>query len=267
MINYIKLNIFCNIMEKDIVAIIMAGGLGARMNSDIPKVLHKIYKIPMIVHILLKLKEFRNIRNLKQILIVVGKYKEQIQNIIEEFIELPYITYIEQCDPKGTGHAIKCCSNELIKYKHCDVIILSGDVPLFSTLYMDLLTKNLNKARIVITELENSNGYGRIIINNKKFEKIKEQNDCMNEELYINKVNCGIYSFNVEILLKWISFIKNNNSQGEYYLTDIVELIKIGENIDIDMLEIPTQKQYQIMGVNTIKQLEELEIIFIKSLS
>ena len=72
-------------------------------------------------------------------------------------------------------------------------------------------TKNLNKARIVITELENSNGYGRIIINNKKFEKIKEQNDCINEELYINKVNCGIYSFNVEILLKWISFIKNNN--------------------------------------------------------
>jgi len=67
-------------MEKDIVAIIMAGGLGTRMNSDIPKVLHKIYKIPMIVHILIKLEEFRNIRNLKQILIVVGKYKEQIKN-------------------------------------------------------------------------------------------------------------------------------------------------------------------------------------------
>jgi bifunctional UDP-N-acetylglucosamine pyrophosphorylase / glucosamine-1-phosphate N-acetyltransferase len=253
--------------ERGIVAIIMAGGLGSRMNSDTPKVLHKIYKIPMIVHILIKLQEFKKIRDLKQIFIIVGKYKDEIKSTIEKYIKIPYITYVDQYDPKGTGHAIQCCSNELLNYKDSDAIILSGDVPLFSTISMNHLVSNLNKARIVTTEIENPAGYGRIITNNNIFERIKENNDCTIDELDIKKVNCGIYAFNVEVLLKWISEIKNNNSKGEYYLTDIVELIKNGENTEIDILEISTEKQYEIMGVNTPEQLKNLEEKFIKSLS
>lgn len=246
-------------MEKDIVAIIMAGGLGSRMNSNIPKVLHKLNQLPMIVHILLNLKEFRKYRNLKQILIVVGKYKVEIQKTIEEFIILPYVTYIDQDEPKGTGHAVKCCSNELLKYNDCDVIVLSGDVPFFSPQSMQLLTQNLNNVRIVVTKLENPNGYGRIITDDGKFLHIKEHNDCSIEELKIQTVNCGIYSFNVNTLLKWISYIKNNNSKEEYYLTDIIQLIKEGENINIEMIDMPTDKHYEIMGVNSIDQLETLK--------
>jgi bifunctional UDP-N-acetylglucosamine pyrophosphorylase/glucosamine-1-phosphate N-acetyltransferase len=142
----------------------MAGGLGTRMNSNIPKVLHNICSVPMIVHILLNLEEFSKYKNLKQIFIVVGKYKEEIKNTIEKYINLPYITYIEQVHPKGTGHAIKCCSECLLQYKDCDSIILSGDVPLFSPLSMFSLTNNLKTARIAITEMDNPSVYGRIII-------------------------------------------------------------------------------------------------------
>jgi bifunctional N-acetylglucosamine-1-phosphate-uridyltransferase/glucosamine-1-phosphate-acetyltransferase GlmU-like protein len=249
-------------MEKDIVAIIMAGGLGSRMNSNIPKVLHKLNKLPLIVHILLNLEVFSKRINLKQILIVVGKYRVEIQNTIEEYIKLPYITYVQQDEPKGTGHAVKCCSNELLKYNDCDVIVLSGDVPFFSPQSMFLLTQDLNNVKIVVTEMENPHGYGRIITDNYRFLRIKEHNDCSIDELNIQKVNCGIYSFNVNILLKWISNIKNNNAKEEYYLTDIIELIKEGENIDIEMIEIPIDKHYEILGINTIEQLEMLERTF-----
>jgi bifunctional N-acetylglucosamine-1-phosphate-uridyltransferase/glucosamine-1-phosphate-acetyltransferase GlmU-like protein len=251
-------------MERDIVAIIMAGGLGTRMNSNIPKVLHNICSIPMIVHIIFNLQEFSKYRNLKQICIIVGKYKEEIKTTIENYVKLPYITYIEQNEPKGTGHAIKCCSDCLLQYKDCDSIILSGDVPLFSYSSMISLTNNLNKARIVITEVDNPTGYGRIVINNNIFVRIKEHNECSTEELKIKKINCGIYSFNVEILLKWINCIKNDNSKKEYYLTDIIELIQFGEKIDIDTFEISTENQHEIMGVNTIEQLHILEEKFLK---
>lgn len=251
-------------MEKDIVAIIMAGGLGSRMNSNIPKVLHKLNDIPMIVHILLNLQKFGEHKNLKQILIVVGKYRYEIQNTIQKYIQLPYISYILQEEPKGTGHAVKCCSNELSKYNDCNVIVLSGDVPFFSPESMNLLTNNLSGVKIVTTEMINPHGYGRIIMENGVFFRIKEHNDCSGDELIIKKVNCGIYAFNVNILLKWIPCVKNNNVKEEYYLTDIIELIKEGENIDIEIIDMPIDNHYEIMGVNTIEQLKVLEKKFSK---
>jgi bifunctional UDP-N-acetylglucosamine pyrophosphorylase/glucosamine-1-phosphate N-acetyltransferase len=117
----------------------------------------------------------------------------------------------------------------------------------------------MNKVKIVTTNIDNPNGYGRIVTDNGKFVRIKEHNDCSREELEIKTVNCGIYSFEVDILLKRVPEIKNDNSKGEYYLTDIIEIIKNGENIDIEMVGIPHDKQYEITGVNTVEQLNSLE--------
>ena len=77
--------------------------------------------------------------------------------------------------------------------------------------------------------------------------------------LSILKINCGIYAFNTEILCKWLPFITNNNKKHEYYLTDIVEIIKREENIDIEMYDLPTEKMIEVIGVNTIEQLTALE--------
>ena len=244
-------------MEKDLVVIIMAGGLGTRMESDIPKVIHKLAGLPMINHIL---RNLRKLKNIKQILIVVGKYRNQIQEAIESEadLNLSNITYVNQLQALGTGHAIQCCINELIKYPNSNTLILSGDVPMFSSNSMINLINNLDKARIVITTNNNPTGYGRIIINDDKFERIVEQNDCTPEQLSILKVNCGIYSFNTEILCKWLPFIRNNNKKHEYYLTDIVEIIKREENTEIELYDLPSDKIIEVIGVNTISQLNEL---------
>lgn len=246
-------------MNKDLVVIIMAGGLGTRMESNVPKVIHKLAGIPMINHILRNIKKLENKIILKQILIVVGKYRTQIQKAIEEkYLDLHNITYIEQKEPLGTGNAIQCCISNLIKYPNSNTLILSGDVPMFSTDSMFHLINNLDKARIIVTTNNNPTGYGRIIMKNERFDKIVEHNDCTDEELSIVKVNCGIYAFNTEILCKWLPFINNNNKKHEYYLTDIVEIIKSEENTEIELYDLPSEKMIEVIGVNTISQLNQL---------
>jgi UDP-N-acetylglucosamine diphosphorylase/glucosamine-1-phosphate N-acetyltransferase len=245
-------------MNKDLVVIIMAGGLGTRMESNIPKVIHKLGGIPMINHILHNLQSLENKMNLKQILIVVGKYRCQIQEAIEEYLNLTNITYVNQPEALGTGHAIQCCISELIKYSNSNTLILSGDVPMFSTDSMFNLVNNLYKARIITTTNDKPFGYGRIIIKNDKFERIVEHNDCTNEQLNIKQINCGIYAFDTELLCKWLPFINNNNKKQEYYLTDIVEIIKNGENAEIELYDLPRDKIIEVIGVNTIAQLHEL---------
>lgn len=248
-------------MDKELVVIIMAGGLGTRMESNTPKVIHKLDGIPMINHILHNLQNLEEKIHLKQILIVVGKYRYQIQQAIEEDNNLimSNITYVNQPQPLGTGHAIQCCIGELTKYPNSNTLILSGDVPMFSTNSMFRLVNKLNNARIIITSMDNPEGYGRIIIKDDKFEKIVEHNDCTPEQLSIVKINCGIYAFDTEILCKWLPSISNNNKKCEYYLTDIVEIIKREERVDIELYEIPSDNKVEVIGVNTITQLNELE--------
>jgi len=248
-------------MEKSIVAIILAGGLGTRMESDIPKVLHKINGIPMIIYILKNLINLNKLIHVKKILIVVGKYRENIQKEIEKYINLSSIIYVNQPEPLGTGHAVNCCIDELIKYPDTNTLILSGDVPFFSINSIIKLTENVLLARIVAMEMINPEGYGRIVIKNNKFEKIVEHNDCDPIELGVKKVNCGIYCINTECLIKWLPSIKNDNAKGEYYLTDVIKIIKDEEKQDIEIYEIGYSDSYEVMGVNNKQQLFELEII------
>ena len=246
-------------MNKSIVAIIMAGGLGKRMESNTPKVLHKVGGIPMINHILLNLKEISTFVNLEKVIIVVGKYKDQIKDIIEELVDLPKIVYVMQEVPQGTGHAIMCCKNELVEHPHSNVLILSGDVPLLSTYTMKNLLSMKSDVKLIITKMDDPTGYGRIVINDGIFEKIVEQKDCSKQELEIVEINGGIYCIKSNLLCKYLSYLRNDNNQSEYYLTDIIEIIKIHEKIDVDMLEIENEKKYEIIGVNTVQQLLELE--------
>ena len=169
--------------------------------------------------------------------------------------------YVEQIEPMGTGHAIQCCRSELLKHQNMNVLILSGDVPLISSLLMLKMVKNLNTIRIAVTCLENSNGYGRIVEQDGKFDKIVEENDCDTVQKTIQKVNCGLYAVDCNTLCRYLPYLKNNNSQNEYYLTDIIEIIKTQEKLDIEMYEINKETQYNIMGVNTPEQLKELEKI------
>jgi len=244
-------------VAENSIVVIMAGGLGKRMNSDLPKVLHLIQGEPMLVRIL---KEAYTIEPYR-IYIVVGKYKSLIENTIRQYIDWDSyrISLVEQPEALGTGHAIQCCVPELMNHLEKKVLILSGDVPLLTAKTMKTMMVDLKKVRIMTTHIQDPTGYGRIICPNGFFVKIKEEKDCLPEEKKIKKINCGIYAFDIDILCRYLPKLTNKNSSKEYYLTDIIEWIKIGELINIDMFDIPEENQFEIMGVNTKEQLEALE--------
>jgi len=239
-------------MQNNII-LIMAGGLGKRMNSSLPKVLHLLKEKPLIIHVIETALKINPIK----IGIIVGKYREIIEITINKYLkDISKIEYIIQPEALGTGHAIMCCNNFLSNYKTYNVTILSGDVPLIKSDTLKRLNTSLNKceATILINKLDNPYGYGRIIIDRDQFIKIVEEKDCNEIESKVDLVNSGIYSFKSNTILNNITKITNNNKQNEYYLTDIFNFIN-KKSIDLLYLE----NKYEIMGVNTPEQLISLE--------
>jgi UDP-N-acetylglucosamine diphosphorylase/glucosamine-1-phosphate N-acetyltransferase len=232
------------------VVLIMAGGLGKRMNSELPKVLHELNGLPIIVHVL---KSALNMDATSIIYIIVGAFREQIEKVVNQhFFKSDYFRYITQSEPLGTGHAIQCCLPVLQQqFPSVKVLILSGDVPLFSTKSMREMMNIQSKATIVATQMEEPYGYGRII---QHPLRIVEEKDCTDEEKHVKMVNCGIYAFENETLCQNLPKIKNENKQNEYYLTSIFETIQG----TIRLYEIPAEKQYEVSGINTPEQLEEM---------
>lgn len=244
--------------HKNSVILIMAGGLGKRMNSEVPKVLHLINNKPMIVEIIetsLKL-------NIHKIGIIVGKYYAVIKETLEQYLDTNVIaskiSFIMQNEPLGTGHAILCCKNFLEKMPSYiyNVCILSGDVPLISVESINNLLNDTEFCNILIANIDEPSGYGRIVLENNKISKIVEEKDCTEEEKQIKFINGGIYTFNIKVLLQYIDKIDNNNKQNEYYLTQLFEVfvknyIPINYKIVENILE--------ISGVNDKQQLLILE--------
>ena len=251
------------------IVIIMAGGLGKRMESNLPKPLHMVtnpisldIQYPMLIHVIMTAVKL----NPKKIFIIVGRFRDIISNTINKYIQQGLITnpdiieYQDQEFALGTGHAIKCCLPQINFYQNEKVLILSGDVPLisFETLYNLSSISNTNK--LLITELSNPYGCGRILLNeSNNIVGIKEEKDCNEEEKQIKLVNCGIYIITVSDLINLIPQISNNNKSKEYYLTDIIYLM-IANNIPIDTFILEKNLQWEIKNVNTKKDLEDLNL-------
>jgi len=229
--------------------IILAGGLGKRMNSDVSNVFHRVGGVLLLICVIWEADPIAN-----RILIVVGKYRELIQMVINESSNIPYekIEYVDQPTPKGTGHAVMCCLPYLKQYT--PVLILSGDVPLIKTDTMNMMMGGLNDFCIMATTMENPTGYGRLLLDNKKRYFIVEEKDCSDRERECKLVNCGIYSTYGRVLMQFLPFLTTNNSQGEYYLTDIVK-IRRNHSVGTQICEIGEEKKHEVMGVNTEEDL------------
>lgn len=230
--------------------IILAGGLGKRMGSDVPKVLHLVGGVPMIVRIL------RSLPSGARILIVVGKYKDIIQATIREYTDVE-VEYVVQDPPLGTGHAVACCLPYIDAERQ--VIVLSGDVPLIRTETIMKMSGGAPELRVLTMHTDDPTGYGRIITSeNNIFVKIVEHKDCTEEERACTTVNCGIYAFSGKVAHRFVPLIQNVNAQGEYYLTDIVGLAH-GAGIRVEVCHINDDERHTVRGVNNLVELAEIE--------
>ena len=200
-------------MNKELRVIILAAGKGTRMNSDLPKVLHKLQGKTLIDYVI----DESELLKPKEIILVVGYKKERVIKHTESRINLKYAIQEEQL---GTGHAV-LQTKELLKNKKGHILILYGDVPNIkaSTLLPIVDNHIINNCdlTLITAEIDDPTGYGRIIRDKKgNLLKIIEEKDCNNNEKKIKEWNPGIYIFKTEEVFKILDNIKTNNASKEY---------------------------------------------------
>tara|TARA_Y100000590_G_C15736577_1_gene1018714 strand:+ start:1889 stop:2629 length:741 start_codon:yes stop_codon:yes gene_type:complete len=238
-------------MNSSLSTIILAAGKGTRMNSKMPKVLHKVGNQSMIMHVINTAYQL----GAEKILAVLGyQYK-----MIQESIDNPSVEYVLQEKQLGTAHAVLQCQH-LLKSFNGNILILYGDAPLIQISTLSKLLKLHEQTKswctLLTTDLPNPTGYGRIIRNqNMDLIKIVEEKDATNEERKIIEVNSGFYLFNSKILFRLLPLVKNDNNQNEYYLPDVINLIiKEKGKVAIDKIN----NYIEIQGVNNIEQLTKV---------
>lgn len=244
-------------MAKETHAIIMAGGEGKRMNSNIPKVLHCVIDEEMIVSIIRKVISLE----ISKIFVVCGRHidviKESISKRVVNDNNKCEIVFVQQIVPLGTGDAVKHCLPYI--NKDVNILILNGDTPLIDTSLDEFI--KLDAPCLMVSLLDNPFGQGRIIRDeNGNFNRIVEEKDANEEEKQVKLVNCGVYHVSAEQLLKYIPLIDNVNAQKEYYLTDLCKFIKN----DLHLFVLPQSLQYELMNVNTQKELMQARKIAIE---
>ncbi|MGZ8190624.1 MAG: bifunctional UDP-N-acetylglucosamine diphosphorylase/glucosamine-1-phosphate N-acetyltransferase GlmU [Methylococcaceae bacterium] len=235
-----------------ITTIILAAGKGTRMRSELPKIMHKIAGRPLLQHVYDMNSQLDN----NSIKIVVGHGAEIVKNSLR-YLEA---SWIEQKQQLGTGHAVQQVADQIGDAD--TVLILYGDVPLLKLSTVNRLISNVSEHSMALltVNLENPAGYGRIIRDaGGKVIKIVEEKDASTHEKLINEVNTGIMSAKGVQLKKWLSQLTNNNAQGEYYLTDVIEMaVADGVNIATNYPETANE----VLGVNDRIQLSYLERVY-----
>ena len=246
-----------NLDNNPLAVTILAAGKGTRMESDLPKVLHKIGGKPMLSHVIQRAVEL----GAQKIISIIGYQHE----LVKETIANEPTRFAIQLDQLGTGHAVLQCASELSGFNG-SVLVLSGDVPLISlnTLQNLLNTHNRSdsKATLLSAIVNDASGYGRVIRNSiGNLDRIVEHKDANQNELNVKEMNAGIYIFDCRTLFELLPQVGNNNSQGEYYLPDVLSLIlHQGGKVAIEK----TNNITEIQGVNTIQQLKDLDAKFQK---
>ncbi|MFP4477942.1 MAG: bifunctional UDP-N-acetylglucosamine diphosphorylase/glucosamine-1-phosphate N-acetyltransferase GlmU [Candidatus Izemoplasmatales bacterium] len=233
-------------------AVILAAGKGTRMKTDLPKCAYPLLKKPMIAYIVENLYKSTAI---DELITVVGHKKEVIKEILNS-----RVTYAVQEEQLGTGHAV-LMARDLINEDGC-TIILPGDMPLIDEIViknaMAFHENNDNDLTVVSTILDEPEGYGRIIKSNGELEAIVEEKDASQEQKLIQEINTGIYIVDNKLLFDALDKISNNNAQNEYYLTDIVKVLK-SENKTISTYLL--KKSFKAMGINDLYALSQAEAI------
>ena len=235
--------------------VILAAGEGKRMRSSLPKVLHTLAGCSLLMHVTNTARQLSP----DKICIVIGHGGEMVkQSVLGEDL-----TWVPQQQQLGTGHALM----QTLPYldRNGLTLVLYGDVPLISIQTLrELIAKAEEKHCVLLTaEVENPFGYGRIArdFDTKTIKSIVEQKDANTEQLEIHEINTGIMLIPNDYLHNWLPKIENNNTQNEYYLSDIIAM-SVKQGIQVESSQ--TRNLWEVMGINNKSQLAELERIYQK---
>jgi UDP-N-acetylglucosamine pyrophosphorylase len=236
--------------------LIMAAGKGTRMKSDLAKILHKINNRPMVHYVIDLAKEIES----DKIVLIIGHQKD----LVMEACRNMDVEFAFQEQQLGTGHAVTM-TEEIFKTYDGDLLILSGDVPLLKVETLNKLVKTHKKSNAIATlltgELDDPTGYGRVIRSEEgTIARIVEQKDANSEELKIKEINIGIYIFKSKPLFETLKLVNNDNTQGEYYLPDVVKIyVDRGEKVVAQLAD----NFDETRGINNVEQLKEAETILL----
>ncbi|KAB8038856.1 NTP transferase domain-containing protein [Silvanigrella paludirubra] len=257
--------------EKYTIGIVLAAGVGKRMNSKIPKVAHILLGKPLVIWAIESLIQ----AGVSKIVIVISPTQTMVEEIISnyKFSEETQIHFAYQDVPLGTGHAARCGVDSVTKYfdkevsqnlNSLNILIAYGDTPAVKgSTFIEFLkyhSENKNAFSILVFKAKNPFGYGRIITDkNGEFLAICEEKDCSEDQKKIDLCNSGFLCANYLEMQKMFPLLKNENAAKEYYLTDLPILSKnsgkkVGYLIGKDELE--------FLGINSQEQLAEMEIKF-----
>ncbi|WP_338471273.1 bifunctional UDP-N-acetylglucosamine diphosphorylase/glucosamine-1-phosphate N-acetyltransferase GlmU [Niallia sp. XMNu-256] len=202
-------------------AIILAAGKGTRMKSKLYKVLHPVCGKPMVQHVVDQISQLK----IEKIVTITGHGAEEVKSTLGQQTE-----YVLQAEQLGTGHAVMQ-AKELLSNKSGTTLVVCGDTPLIKAETMEaLFTHHEEKGAsvtVLTAEADDPTGYGRIVRSESGLvEKIVEHKDSTDEEKLINEINTGTYCFDNQALFDALNHVTNENAQGEYYLPDVIEILK-----------------------------------------
>ncbi len=231
--------------------VILAAGQGTRMRSKLPKVLQPLGNRPLLTHVAETAFELDPSR----VHVIYGHGGEHVQQRVGYL----QVNWVEQAEQKGTGHAVQQAMPHIPDT--AQVLVLYGDVPLTTAKTLKSLIRAAGAGVALLTiELDDPAGYGRILRDGSgRITGIIEQNDANDAQRAIREINTGLLSCPAKALRTWLTRLKSDNTQGEYYLTDIIALA-VADGMPVTSVH--TDDPFEVMGVNDRAQLAELERVY-----
>ena len=236
--------------------VILAAGMGKRMQSDLPKVLHPLAGKPLLSHVI----DTARTLSPSRVCVVYGHGGD----LVPSRLAADDLRFVLQAPQLGTGHAVMQAADALDDA--VPTLVLYGDVPLTAAQTLQTLVDKASKEKLAVltVDLEDPTGYGRIVRADKRIVRIVEQKDASESERAIQEVNTGILVAPTRALKTWLGKLSNNNAQQEYYLTDVIAMA-VQDGIPVESAQ-PAQV-WETLGVNSKVQLAELERIYQRNIA
>lgn len=238
--------------DSGLAILVLAAGEGTRMKSDLAKVLHEIGGVSMICRVIETVREIAA----SKIIVVVGHQAEKVKR---ELSGEP-VEFVLQSERLGTGHAVMTAEPLLAGFAGT-LVVLNGDTPLLKRETLEAFVAYHhdagNAATVLSAVLDDPSGYGRIVRGGSgEFERIVEHKDATEEQRGIREINSGIFCFECPGLFSALKRVDRRNVQGEYYLTDVMEILR-GDGEKVDAFR--SDRREEVLGINDVEQLKAAE--------